>query len=49
MAINSKKWFGREAPIEKMKTMFKSCLVNPETINGDFTIRLRKDKDSSNI
>jgi hypothetical protein len=45
MVNNSKKWFGRQATVEKIKTMFKSCLVNPETMNGDFTFKVRKDRE----
>jgi len=44
MSENSKVWFGKHIPLEKIQTMFKSCLVNPETLNGSFNLRLKKDK-----
>jgi len=44
MTNNSKEWFGQEIPHSKIKTMFRSCLLNPETINGSFSIRFRKDR-----
>jgi len=44
MTNNSESWFGKNIPQNKLKSMFRSCLYSPDTINGEFTLRLKKDK-----
>lgn len=41
---NSKEWFGREIPSSRIKNMFRSCIYVPEKFNGNFSVKVKKDK-----
>ena len=42
---NSKKWFGQDIPVDKIKQMYRSCIFPSETIGGDINIRLKISRD----
>ena len=42
---NSKKWFGQDIPVDKIKQMYRSCIFPSETIGGDINMRLKISRD----
>ena len=44
MSSKSKEWFGKEIGKDKIKSMFRSCLDNPQTLQGNFSLKFRKDR-----
>ena len=44
ISSNSQEWFGKAVGIDKIRSMFKSCLDSPQTLQGNFLMKTRKDK-----